>query len=47
MGEGQQVQALGLDLPAILRYRVCVSGGFRFRRQIGKFSGEMPSVGCG
>jgi hypothetical protein len=45
MGEGQ-VQALGLDLAGIRRYRVCVSGGFRFRRRIGKFSGEMLSVGC-
>jgi hypothetical protein len=45
MGEGQ-AQAPGLDLPGIRRYRVCVSGGFRFRRRIGKSSGEMPSVGC-
>jgi hypothetical protein len=45
MGEGQ-AQALGLDLPGVHRYRVCVSDGLRFRRRIGKFSGEMPSVGC-
>jgi len=45
MGEGQ-AQALGLDLPGILRRRACVSGGLRFRRRIGKFSSEMPSVGC-
>jgi len=43
MGEGQ---ALGLDLPGIPRRRACVSGGLRFRRRIGKFSSEMPSVGC-
>jgi len=46
MGEGQ-AQALGLDLPFAHQYKVCVSDGRRFRRRIGKFSGEMPSVGCG
>jgi len=41
-----QALALGLDLPGVHRYKVCVSDGRRFRRRIGKFSGEMPSVGC-
>jgi len=45
MGE-EQARVLGLDLPGVHRYKVCVSDGRRFRQRIGKFSGEMPSVGC-
>ena len=45
MGEGEG-RALGLERPGVRQYRVCASGGLRFRQRSGRFSSEMQSVGC-